>query len=430
MKIEGSSASRVIPRVTIVMTARERHNLTEAAIESIVLNTGKPFRFIYAESQAPEWLKETLSRRAGEWGLEVVSYGESLWPNQLRRRILPEIDTDYAVFLDNDVSVEPGWLEKLVACADETGAGIVCPLYLIGDGSTRKIHMAGGRLTEIPTEKGIVLEERHQLANHDTAEASNLRREKCDYGEFHCMFIRTKLAKDASIFDDRIVCVHEHIDAALTAKKNGYPIYLEPSVKVTYLALAPFMLADLAYFRERWAFAAAESSIKAFCSKWGVIDEERSFGDVRKFIRWHQTHVDPVRPAPARALALRKPMLPHELQQTLSGLFELAQSRHYRQNEWDKVGRAYQLALPILDGAYRPCGRPFINHLAGSASVLMHYNFDASIVAAALLHAAYTHCRQLAAGPQAGIDKICELLGGKSSSLQRRVRAYALRSAR
>ena len=430
MKSEASLAHKTTPRVTIVMTARERHNLTEVAIESIVRNTTKPFRFIYAESQAPEWLKKTLSRRAGEWGLEVVSFGESLWPNQLRKRILPKIDTDYAVFLDNDLAVEPGWLEKLVACADETGAGIVCPLYLIGDGSTSKIHMAGGRLTEIPERNGIVMEECHQLANHPVAEADNLRREKCDYGEFHCMFIRTKLAKDADIFDDRIVCIHEHIDTALTAKKNGYPIYLEPSAKVTYLALAPFMLADLAFFRERWTFAAAESSIEAFCSKWGVIDDERSFGDVRKFIYWHQTHVDPVRPHAAPAPASQKPMLPQEFRQTLSGLSELAQSRRYRQKEWSTVERAYRQAMTIVDGVYRPCGRPFINHLAGTASVLMHYDFEAAIVAAALLHAAYTHCRELAGGPQASIDEICEVLGGKSSSLERRVRAYTYRSAR
>lgn len=430
MNSKASLAPKSDPRVTIVMTARERHNLAEAAIESIVHNTAKPFRFIYAEGHSPEWLKKTLSRRAGEWGLEVVSFGESLWPNQLRKRILPNIDTDYAVFLDNDLAVEPGWLEKLIACADETGAGIVCPLYLIGDGKTNKIHMAGGRLTETLEPNGIVMAERHHLANHPVGDAANLRREKCDYGEFHCMFVRTKLAKDTDIFDERIVCVHEHIDTALTARKNGYAIYLEPSAKVTYLALAPFMLADLAFFRERWTFTAAESSIKAFCEKWGVIDDERSFRDVRKFIFWHQTHVDPVRPRAAPASASQIAMLPHELRQTLSGLSDLAQSRRYRPKEWATVERAYRQAMTIVDGVYRPCGRPFINHLAGTASVLMHYDFEASIVAAALLHAAYTHCRELAAGPQASIDGICGLLGGKNSSLERRVRAYTYRSTR
>ena len=37
------------PRATIVMTARERHSLAEAAIESIVADTARPFRFIYLD---------------------------------------------------------------------------------------------------------------------------------------------------------------------------------------------------------------------------------------------------------------------------------------------------------------------------------------------------------------------------------------------
>jgi len=45
----------------------------------------------------------------------------------------------------------------------------------------------------------------------------------------------------------------------------------------------------------------------------------------------------------------------------------------------------------LLDGLYRPCGRPFINHLAGTASVLLFYGCPMPHVIAALLHAVYTH---------------------------------------
>ena len=42
------------PRVTIVMTARERHSLTEAAIDSIVDETPAPYRFLYLDCGAPD----------------------------------------------------------------------------------------------------------------------------------------------------------------------------------------------------------------------------------------------------------------------------------------------------------------------------------------------------------------------------------------
>jgi hypothetical protein len=230
------------------------------------------------------------------------------------------------------------------------------------------------------------------------------------------------------MFDDRIVCVHEHIDAALTAERLGSSVYFEPAAEVVYLALAPYRLADLEFFRARWASGAAETSIKSFVAKWNVIDEERSFGGVRRFVELHRTQVDPLRRSAAASASQQVPMQAHELKQTLSGLFELASTRGYSQHEWNGVEQVYQLAMLLLNGAYRPCGRAFINHLAGTASVLMRYDFNVSIVAAGLLHAAYTHCAERADGPQATADEICRVLGGRGSTLERRVRAYVFRS--
>jgi hypothetical protein len=53
--------------------------------------------------------------------------------------------------------------------------------------------------------------------------------------------------------------------------------------------------------------------------------------------------------------------------------------------------QAYRLAIWLVDGQYRPCGRPFVNHLAGTASVLLFYGCSIPVVLAALLHAALTH---------------------------------------
>src|SRR4029079_17162464 len=118
------------PRVTLVMTARERHSLAEVAIESIVSGTHRPYRFIYVDVESPGWLREVFAARSAEWSLEVVRVDEPLWPQQARMRVLDAIETEYTAFIDNDVEVETGWLEALVACADATGAGIVGPLYL------------------------------------------------------------------------------------------------------------------------------------------------------------------------------------------------------------------------------------------------------------------------------------------------------------
>ena len=96
---------------------RERHSLTEAAIESIVADTPRPFRFVYVDAHSPEWLRESLAANAGDWGLEVVRFDEPVWPHEARRRIAPMIDTEYADWW-NAVIKEPLKIENGMACAE------------------------------------------------------------------------------------------------------------------------------------------------------------------------------------------------------------------------------------------------------------------------------------------------------------------------
>ncbi|MBL0038754.1 MAG: glycosyltransferase [Nitrosomonadales bacterium] len=119
-------------RVTIVMTIRERYSLTIQALKSILSNTPPIFRLIFVDCHSPAWIREQLETLARQYGIELVYAEEFLWPNQARTKVLDRISSEYTVFIDNDVQVESGWLEKLVACADEAGAGIVGPLYLFG----------------------------------------------------------------------------------------------------------------------------------------------------------------------------------------------------------------------------------------------------------------------------------------------------------
>ncbi|MEO8136684.1 MAG: glycosyltransferase [Betaproteobacteria bacterium] len=426
-----SSTTR--PRVTIVMSIRERHALSEAAIDSIVADTPAPYRFLYLDVQSPPWLCETLERRAGEWNLEVVRFDEPLWPQEARVRILGEIDTDFAVFIDNDVQVEPSWLEALVRCADETGAGIVGPLYLWGDGIGRPmIHMAGGKLAEALAEGGRVLDESHYLMNVDPRQAADeLVRRSCDFVEYHCMLVRTALLQDDTVMDPRLRAVHEHIDIALASIERGLPVYFEPASRVQYLAFATHMLDDLDFLRKRWDRDEAEANIALFCAKWGVVNDERSFGGVREFLGEHVARVDPLRPAGTlfrdRDVAVRR----DELRQTRSDLLDLARERGYDAIDLANIDDAFLLAQQLMNGIDRPCGRPFLNHLAGVASVLVRYGFRADTIAAGLLHSAYSHSPLGAHGPDAekGNEGVCARLGGPDSAVEQRVRAYSHRES-
>ena len=417
-------------RVTLVMTARERHSLAEAAIASVMAQTAGAFRFVYVDVCSPTWLRERLAALRERHGIDVVTIDEPLSPQQARLAVAASLHTEYVVFIDNDVEVETGWLDALVACADETGAGIVGPLYLLGDGlSAPTVHMAGGELRELVAPGGRVLVERHVLADANPAEAvEHLSRRPTDFVEFHCMLVRTSLVREG-VLDPALHCVHEHIDASLAAKTKGFATWLEPGARVTYLARSDYMLDELAFFRDRWSIARADADIEAFCAKWGVIDDERAFGSVRAFVRKHVAEVDPVRTALRTRPDRVEPMAPDELAQTRSALLDLAAARGYDAHALAMISNAFHVASVLHDGGYRPCGRPFINHVLGTASVLVRYGFQPTTVTAGLLHAAYTHCPPHQRGVEAGIDAVASVIGGRKSAVERLVREYTLRDA-
>jgi hypothetical protein len=426
MTDEGLNAR---PIVTVVITCRERHGLTEGVIDAIVRSIRMPARLLYLDVCTPEWLRARIAARAAEWCLEIIRVDEPLWPSQARRRIARLIDTKYAVFMDNDVQVLPGWLERIVACAEETGAGIVGPLYLWGeDEHADRIHMGGGELRSTPDEGGIVLNERHRHFSKKLDEVE-LQREPCDFVEFHCMLMRREVFQAPDVFNETIVCVHEHIHAALICKELGYGIYVEPSARVIYLAFAPYALSDLELFRWRWSLEAGDSSIKAFAKRWGVIDDARSFG-VRSYLVRHRRQVDPIRPSLQDSARAKEPMHDRHLKQTITGLLELAHLRGYTADDLAQIKKAHWVALILSSGGYRPCGRPFINHLIGTASVLVHFGFETRVVIGALLHACYTHAPRMRGGAQETVDTVARWLGGAGTTVDRMVRGYTVRSSR
>jgi (p)ppGpp synthase/HD superfamily hydrolase len=54
-----------------------------------------------------------------------------------------------------------------------------------------------------------------------------------------------------------------------------------------------------------------------------------------------------------------------------------------------RLSRGYELIISAFSGAYRPSGRPFVDHLVRTASVLLHHGADPVVTTLGLLHALY-----------------------------------------
>jgi len=76
--------------------------------------------------------------------------------------------------------------------------------------------------------------------------------------------------------------------------------------------------------------------------------------------------------------------------QTNLQLYEELAERAYSPREIAVVREAYALAMVLFASLYRATGKPFVAHAVGTASVLVAADAPLDLVAAALLHSAYT----------------------------------------
>ncbi|MEO1005409.1 MAG: glycosyltransferase [Cyanobacteria bacterium J06638_38] len=270
------------PDVTIVVVPRERFSYSCQSLASIYQYTNCPFNLIYVDGNSPEHIRSYLAEQAIERNFKLIRTENYLAPNQARNIGLQHVQTKYLVFVDNDVHVAPGWLEKLVHCATETDSAVVCPLVCIGKDLHSKIHLAGGEariILEVNKHKmRRKVDEKHYFVNRPVVEVQNqLERRECEFAEFHCMLVRTDIFDTIGLLDEKLLSTREHIDFSLTVTNTGKKIYCEPDSVVTYVPDSGFEWSDLTYFMLRWSDAWEVASLKHFRQKWDVNKKDKYF---------------------------------------------------------------------------------------------------------------------------------------------------------
>jgi GT2 family glycosyltransferase len=289
------------PEVTLVVVPRERFSYTRQSLESIYQHTKYPFNLIYVDGNSPRHIRQYLQQQADEKQFILVHSEQYLSPNQARNIGLKYVKTKYLVFVDNDIHVAEGWLEKIVQCAEETEAAVVCPLVCIGKQLHSKVHLAGGEariFLEVKNDKmRRKVHEKHYFVNRSLAEIqAQLQRKECEFAEFHCMLVRTNLFNQITSLDEKLLTTREHIDFSMTVTNLGKKIYCEPNSIVTYVPDSGFEWSDLPYFMLRWSDAWEVASLEHFMEKWDLTKKDKYFKKRYKRLgqRRHQAFLRPL----------------------------------------------------------------------------------------------------------------------------------------
>ncbi len=375
------------PTVSIIVVPRERFSCAPASLESIYQNTPIPFELVYVDGGSPDYLHRYLEQQASAKGFKLVRTPQYLSPNQARNIGMQQASGRYLVFIDNDVVVKPGWLDALIECAEETGASVVGPLYFIGELADQIVHMAGGDLREEKTGAKRQMQERHLLGNRPYAEVlDQIKRAPFSFMEFHCMMARRDMLEQVGPFDEGLYSVLEHIDFCLKVTEAGGSVWLEPKSQVSYLAFRAYLASDLNYFRLRWSDDWNERSVRHFASSWNMDLDSPLFTEMQGWLGMHQQH-------------LQLPSPPHGTTdgdtrhrycaQTNVQLYRQCMDLGYSENDLALLRNAYEHAQRWFGDLYRVCGKPFLAHLVGTASLLASQGAPVTLVVAGLLHSLY-----------------------------------------
>ncbi len=414
-------------RATIVIVAREQFGLAVRSLDSVLGDRRIPFELVYVDAGSPPSVQSEIEKRVHGAGGKLLRIHEHLSPNMARNRALPHLQTEYVVFVDNDVLVEAGWLEALVACADETGCAVVGPRTMIETGSGTYVHLIGGELTMTEEDGRREFSEHHiQSIESPTSGEQEPQRRECDFAEFHTMLVRRSVLEEIGPLDEALLSASEHLDLCLTIKRAGYRVYVEPKSEVTYVQPHSLMLSERAYFLKRWSDDWNERSFDHFVNKWDLERSAKFFEGTQKFLYGHQA-LCPL-PVPDRIdPADHSDLVAHGYAQTPTQLYQQMRRAGWETAAIGRMQARCAFAVVLFSGLSRACGKPFLCHAIGTASILLRFGVPLCLVEAGLMHAAYSHGEFPSARKKSRLRRRRMLkheLGGETEGLIRRYHEY------
>jgi Glycosyl transferase family 2/Domain of unknown function (DUF6817) len=374
--------------VTVIVTPRERYSVARRTFESVAANTPGDQRFVYVAGGAPAEFQRFLRDGCERPNYELLLTPDFLAPNVARNFGLARAKTRYVAFLDNDVVVEPGWLDALVRCAEEEDADIVSPLCLTGEPSELKLHSYGGKLMIESSDGRLRLRERHHFGQISLRESpKRLTRVPTDYSEFHCSLVRRSVFERMGPLDEKIIGGAEHVDLALHMREMGCRGFTEPAAVVSHLAIG-YTVGDLGCYTQRWSTDWYVPSMAHLAEKWRFAPNAELIGDyLSDFLEKRERcllRIDTFRGVPPAAI--ENLVVAQTIVQGLDQMTAVG----YDPASLAKVRGAYMVAAQLFAASFRASGRPLLAHLCGIASILVAYGANPTVVAAALLNAAYT----------------------------------------
>lgn len=278
-------------RVTVAVVPRQRWSLAVRSLTAVIERMPTGTELIYVDGGSPEVVSDELRSMVESVDGVWIRRDCVLSGNEARNLLVDQLSREFVVFIDNDALPGDGWIERLVECADDTGAAVVGPLILHGPSEEfGQIHVAGG---EIEIVDGVMTrnDRHHSYEQIDDVEDELVRCETTQL-EFHSIMLRTDFALSIAPFDEALLTFGDHEDVVLLALADGLGVWFEPASRVTYLTMIRLDEGEVGYWQMRWCEDWNRRSLECFAQKWDIaVDEgwtlEARLWGTRERSRWY-----------------------------------------------------------------------------------------------------------------------------------------------
>jgi glycosyltransferase involved in cell wall biosynthesis len=261
------------PASTIVVVPREAHTPWLDMLTTLIANTPPPYRLVVVDGGSPQRIARAIEELAVRHDFTLVRRDSLLTSNEARNLGMRHVETEFAVFVDNDTLVPPGWLTALEQAARETDAPLIAPVVLAGAPGAWEIHAGGGEAHiegDGPSRRFVEINAR---MHHPPAELDGASRRPSEFVELHCLLARSALLEQTGPFDEGLIAGREHNDLVLRiGRLTASAPLLEPAVTVKYVSSKRLSAHDWAFFLPRWSEEWASSTFAHFNAQWELRD--------------------------------------------------------------------------------------------------------------------------------------------------------------
>ncbi len=213
------------PRVSLVIPLFAAADLTRRCLETIRDNTmAISYEVILVDDTADADTKRLLEQVHGSRVL-VNERNEGYLRSMNRGAALAR--GEWIVLCNNDIEVQPGWMEAMLDCAEsDESVGVVAPKFISPDGSL--------------CEAGAIIWSDGTGANFGRGDEPGRfqyeYRREVDYGSAAALMVRGQLWTEVGGFDERYLPMYyEDADLCFEAHERGWRVLYEPRAVVMHV---------------------------------------------------------------------------------------------------------------------------------------------------------------------------------------------------